>query len=131
MSNNTQAMCYAGPDILFQAGCELSGSPGSRAADLFKSCCPIKVLSFSHNDNAPSSNCEVTCGKMTAEDAKKANPCLERYYLEHPQPESSKDEEEFWTCPSPKPSAAVRRGTRSWGSLVVLCLGVSAVVAMI
>lgn len=67
---------------------------------------------------------------MTAEEAESANPCLERYFLEHPLPESG-EEQEFWTCPSPEPSAAVRGGTRSWGGLVVLCLGVSAVVTML
>ena len=68
---------------------------------------------------------------MTAQEAEKANPCLERYYLEHPLRESSEEQEIFWTCPSPDPNAAVRGGTRSWGSLVVLCLGVSAVVTML
>lgn len=83
---------------------------------------------------------------MTAEDAQKANGCMKGYVLENPLPEEpiditpksseEKKEEkknELWTCPSPDPrnNAAVRGGTRSWGSLVVLCLGVSAVATML
>ncbi|KFY17837.1 hypothetical protein V491_04921 [Pseudogymnoascus sp. VKM F-3775] len=115
MSNNTSVMCYASDNTLFQAGCQFGGTPGSRAADSLKSCCPVKFLSFSSNDQIQGSNCAVTCGKMTAEEAESANPCLERYFLEHPLPESG-EEQEFWTCPSPEPSAAVRGGTRDIGA---------------
>lgn len=71
------------------------------------------------------------CNMMTAEEAERANPCLEQYFLDHPEAKASDDQSDLWTCPSPEPSAAVRGGTRSWGSLVVLCLGVSAVATML
>ncbi|KFY23599.1 hypothetical protein V493_05754 [Pseudogymnoascus sp. VKM F-4281 (FW-2241)] len=131
MSNNTGVVCTVGPGVPFYANCGIGGIAGSSAADRLKTCCPVRVLSFRNKDNNVGSNCEVMCNMMTAEEAERANPCLEQYFLDHSEAEISDDTRDLWTCPSPEPSAAVRGGTRSWGSLVVLCLGVSAVATML
>lgn len=134
MINGNMTTCHGAIDgyELLEEGCFLRGNPGSRVAGALKSCCP-EILAFRPEfGNQSGTNCYVYCNKTTAQQADEANPCMIKYYDDHPGKDTQDERKNIWTCDTPDTrNEAVSRMTSSWGGLVVLSLLVSTAVGFL